>query len=52
MDYSKIGMEKCYQIHDFKIKTIIMKYLFLYDIEKLKEHQMNPTILKKKISIK
>tara|TARA_Y100000768_G_scaffold198226_1_gene148999 strand:+ start:13577 stop:14440 length:864 start_codon:yes stop_codon:yes gene_type:complete len=48
MDYSKIGMEKCYQIHDFKIKTIIMKYLFLCNIEKLKDHQMNPTILKEK----
>jgi hypothetical protein len=52
MDYSKIGINKCYQINDFKIKTTIIKSLFTIDIKNLKEYDMDQTILKNKIKYK
>ena len=52
MDYSSIGINKCYQINDFKIKTTIIKYLFTIDIKNLKEYDMDQIILKNKTKYK
>ena len=52
MEYSKLGINKCYLINDFKIKTLIIKFLFTLDINKFTELTIKPDMLKESIKYK
>ena len=52
MEYSKLGINNCYLINDFKIKTVIIKFLFSLDINKFTELTIEPNMLKENTKYK